>query len=376
MRSISFQPPEIPEVNFNENFITDTLHITIATPMIGGGVEAGEIDSERPVRVSSIRGNLRYWWRIINQSRLDDEAKIWGSTDSKSKVFVEVTEFSQLRLREHGRNFDFPRYGTEAYALFAAATNGDDIAREGLKFTLKLTYPEEFQKNVKLAVSAWVYFGGIGARTRRGCGTLSCTEKLLSLNEVLKAASGVTLWRKLLRGNPDSMLAWKEPLELYRQYRQDRNPGNGQHPGRSKWPEPDSIRKITGDSDPRHRTPITSPLPSFPRAALGLPIIFHFVGRGEPKDVQIKPKNSNRMSSPVITKALCENGIWYSAVIILPHEHVFEAELEANNKEINIPKLQGTMYKTVKPMRGQNDAIEGFEAFIREKDFKKEEVKA
>ena len=82
------------------------------------------------------------------------------------------------------------------------------------------------------------------------------------------------------------------------------------------------------------------------------------------------------MSSPVITKALCENGIWYSAVIILPHEHVFEAELEANNKEINIPKLQGTMYKTVKPMRGQNDAIAGFEAFIREKDFRKEEVKA
>ncbi len=120
MRSISFQPPEIPQVNLNENLITDTLHITIATPMVGGGVEVGKVDSGRPVRVSSIRGNLRYWWRMLN---LDDEAEIWGSTDSKSKVFVEVTEFSQLRLREHSRNFDFHRYGTEAYALFAAATN-------------------------------------------------------------------------------------------------------------------------------------------------------------------------------------------------------------------------------------------------------------
>ena len=370
MRSISFQPPEIPQVNLNENLITDTLHITIATPMVGGGVVAGKVDFGRPVRVSSIRGNLRYWWRMLN---LDDEATIWGSTDSKSKVFVEVTEFSQLRLREHGKNFDFPRYGTEAYALFAAATNEDDIAREGLKFTLKLTYPKKFQKDVKVAVSAWVYFGGIGARTRRGCGTLSCDEKLSSVNEVLKAASGITLWRKLLRGNPDSMLAWKEPLELYRRYRQDRNPG----PGRSKWPEPDSIREITGDSDPKHRKHITSPLPSFPRAALGLPIIFHFVGRGEPKDVQLKPKDSNRMSSPVITKALCENGVWYSAVIILPHEHVFKAKLETNiNKPVNIPELHGPMYKTVKPMRGQTDAIAGFEAFIREKAFKKEEVKA
>ena len=377
MRSISFQPPEIPQVNLNGNLITDTLHMTVSTPMVGGGVEAGEVDSKRPVRVASIRGNLRYWWRMMNKHRLDNETKIWGSTDTKSKIFVEVTEFSQLRLREHGKNFDFPKYGTEAYALFAVANNGDDIAREGLKFTLKLTYPEEIQKDIRLAVSAWVYFGGIGARTRRGCGTLSCAEKLLSVNEVLKATAEIRLWRKLLRGNPDSILAWKEPLELYRRYRQDRNPGNGQRPGRSRWPEPDSLREITGDSDPRHKTPITSPLPSFPRAALGLPIIFHFVGRGEPKDVQLKPKESNRMSSPVITKALYENGVWYSAVIILPHEHVFEAELEANiNKPVNIPELRGTMYKTVRPMRGQTDAIAGFEAFIREKEFKKEEVKA
>ncbi len=93
--------------------------------------------------------------------------------------------------------------------------------------------------------------------------------------------------------------------------------------------------------------------------------------------MQLKPKDSNRMSSPVITKALCENGVWYSAVIILPHEHVFKAKLETNiNKPVNIPELRGSMYKTVKPMKGQTDAIAGFEAFIREKDFKKEEVKA
>ena len=90
MRSISFQPPEIPQVNLNEDLITDILRMTIATPMVGGGIEAGEIDSRQPVRVSSIRGNLRYWWRMLN---LDNEANIWGSTTSKSKVLLRLRNF-------------------------------------------------------------------------------------------------------------------------------------------------------------------------------------------------------------------------------------------------------------------------------------------
>lgn len=377
-KNISFQPPEGPKVNINENLIIDTLHLTISTPMVGGGVVEGKVDLNQPVRVSSVRGNLRYWWRMMNQDRLNDEAKIWGSTKSQSKIIVEIEEFSPVHLLKHSESFGFKRYGTELYALFAAATNGDDIAQEGLKFTLRLTYPKDFQEDVRLAVSAWVYFGGIGARTRRGCGTLECAEKekLFSVNEVLKSASNITLWRKQKKSS--AMSSWRESLELYRKYRQARNLGNGTKPGRSKWPEPDSIRQITGDSDPRHSTPITSPLPSFPRAALGLPIIFQFVGRGEPKDVKIKPKISNRMSSPVITKALYDNGAWYSAVIILPHEHVFNAELETDikNKTVNIPELRGERYQTVEPMRGQNDAIAGFEAFISKNDFKKEEIKS
>ena len=374
MRTIPFPPPEFPQAKQDDNILTDTLHITVVTPMIGGGVKAGKVDTERPVRVSSIRGHLRYWWRMMNADRLEDEAKRWGSTDSRSKVFAEVSDIALNGLLKHDNNFGFKRYGTEAYALFAA---GDDIAREGLNFTLKLTYPKESQRDIRLAVSAWIYFGGIGARTRRGCGSLSCTEKLFTVNDVLKELHGVTLWRKLLRGSPDPMSSWRESLELYRRYRQDRNPGNGKRPGRSRWPEPDSLRKITGKSAQKHSKPITSPVPSFPRAVLGLPIIFHFVGRGEPGDVMLKPKNSNRMSSPVITKAMCENGIWYSAVIILPHEHVFNAELETDikGKQVNIPELRGSMYKTVKPMRGQNDAVSGFEAFISGKDFRKEEVK-
>ena len=37
--------------------------IELITPMYGGGVVAGVNEQDRPVRVPSVRGNLRFWWR-------------------------------------------------------------------------------------------------------------------------------------------------------------------------------------------------------------------------------------------------------------------------------------------------------------------------
>ena len=42
----------------------------------------------------------------------------------------------------------------------------------GGAFDLVLKYPREMEIEVEAAVWAWVNFGGLGARTRRGCGTL------------------------------------------------------------------------------------------------------------------------------------------------------------------------------------------------------------
>ena len=40
---------------------TYTIHVV--TPMFGGGVEPGVNDPITPIRPTSIRGHLRFWWR-------------------------------------------------------------------------------------------------------------------------------------------------------------------------------------------------------------------------------------------------------------------------------------------------------------------------
>lgn len=41
----------------------------LLTPLYGGGVTAGEIDRQMPVRATAIRGQLRFWWRLLNRRR-------------------------------------------------------------------------------------------------------------------------------------------------------------------------------------------------------------------------------------------------------------------------------------------------------------------
>ena len=385
MRSLSEKfgaPPEFsglklktpPEIN---------LEITVATPMAGGGFEAGEVDKNKPVRVPTIRGHLRYWWRLMNWNRLQDEAKIWGSTEHSGKIFVDVTQQPKISFRDYRKSFEFydangkeRGFGTEAYALFPFRQKDSEhnIARENFSFLLNIKYPQEFEEDIKTALSAWIYFGGIGARTRRGLGSLFCKNfVLVSIEKLLKANPKISLWKKSNK-TTNALTAWTEALNIYMKYRQCRNPGERRY-GRTKWPEPDSLRNITDESADAHKIPTTPKelIPSFPRAALGLPIMFQFKDHGEPNRIQLKPKESGRMSSPVITKALYEKGMWSSAVIILPHDDIFDVELELKDvkKKYTIPSRKSDLYKNIFPMKGTSDAVAGFEKYISNAGFSK-----
>lgn len=74
-----------------------TYSIKLITPMYGGGVVAGVNEQDRPVRVPSVRGNLRFWWRATRGTAFPSleelkrrEAEIWGSTERASPTWVEV----------------------------------------------------------------------------------------------------------------------------------------------------------------------------------------------------------------------------------------------------------------------------------------------
>lgn len=82
-----------------------------------------------------------------------------------------------------------------------------------------------------------------------------------------------------------AVLAWQDSVQKLRNFRQGvemgRNPGKTRdRPGRSRWPEPASIRAATGThrikQDGTSFAPAAGTPQMYPRAAFGLPIVFHF----------------------------------------------------------------------------------------------------
>ena len=182
----------------------------------------------------------------------------------------------------------------------------------------------------------WVNFGGLGARTRRGCGSLYCPavsplgavdqwfrQRVQRYGIDLRAARGwPTLGeRAFVRDRAEGVIpAWQYVITEYRDMRQGdgfgRNPGQTPNrPGRSRWPEPETIRRATRQRFPQHARFPHLPDQAVPRAALGLPIVTHFApGQGgtgpanDPRDTNLVPvvggKPADRWASPLILKPL------------------------------------------------------------------------
>ena len=58
-----------------------TVQCELITPMYGGGVKAGVVDRNMPIRASALRGQLRFWWRLLNSTTyplFSAESALWG----------------------------------------------------------------------------------------------------------------------------------------------------------------------------------------------------------------------------------------------------------------------------------------------------------
>src|ERR1039457_479664 len=85
--------PPVPARRTCQDFPTLKLKMAVATPMFGGGVSPGQIDASLPIRASSVRGHLRFWWRATCGAEFDsidklreEETKVWGSSEQRSAV--------------------------------------------------------------------------------------------------------------------------------------------------------------------------------------------------------------------------------------------------------------------------------------------------
>ena len=336
------------------------LQIETATPILGGAAQPREIDDIDIIRVPTIRGHLRFWWRALYGGQYVSatdmsvaESALWGraTSDAGGRSAVEVG-VKVLRGQAADTGNVAPN-SKDGYALWPArgTTDGGMPApryREGIQIELTVTAPQAKLPEVSKAIRAWLLFGGYGSRTRRGVGALKLVSNRQSckgwlpeidyIDELKPDELGTELHKELdnlfdfgifkgtaplttfpvltnytlVVGTPgrDAVAAWHTALGWLKQFRQGigvaRPAGQGR-PGRSYWPEPDKLRLLTGKHG--HTPRYTDRMPAWPRAEFGLPIVGRFTGPNEPPDFQITWQDRNnkvqsRMASPLILKPL------------------------------------------------------------------------
>jgi len=321
----------------------------LVTPLFGGGVEPFKADPVTAVRASEIKSHLRFWWRALfgwkaadsPKTLLELEEAIWGgvsTTKSRAssvklaiKLLASGEEVHPLYLGTNHKGKQVVKHRKEIahpYIAFSLEQKIKDKqtgkekkilhpVKQGVAFELKITYPTALKQDVEAALWAWETFGGIGGRTRRGFGAIVPLDspeqpyvKAKELRDKLDKYVEAGQWPEgVPHLTPDSQMyvfpgSWSKLVERYQQFRQWRNGPRG----RSKWPEPDEIRRLTKTYSPGHEP--HHPVHKFPRGQFGLPIIFHFKDKknGDPDDTTLKGENFERLASPLGFKPLGENG--------------------------------------------------------------------
>lgn len=355
---------EVPEVRLAESDrLHLTLHYALMTPLFGGGVKPRQADPITTIRVASIIGHLRFWWRACRAEAFPSlealrrrEDAIWGSTSQPSAVQLHLRVLNPgIASYPYSKGPDNRARADEsvapAYVSFPAQPKNMKFAPgeapvkflEGVEFELEVDCPRSHEADVEAALWAWSQLGGVGARTRRGFGAL----RLVKRNNVpvahpkagqfrqqleeqvrLHVAMGSEPIKHLprLKSKPefeltqpmtDGKMAWKRLIVAYRNFRQDRPPG--ERPGRSNWPEPDAIRLITRKHKSTH-APRSGATVRFPRAYFGLPIIFHFKDLDDPGDTSLEGANHDRRASPLLLRPVaCSDGALGMAFLLVPN---------------------------------------------------------
>lgn len=406
----------------------ESIQCRLVTPMYGGGVKSAVPDIQQPIRVTAIRGQLRFWWRLLAAQKVfrlpenlnirQAEFALWGGMndgDESGKASAVLLRVNNVLFEN--RNTRHEQSATELYTEYAPSTSDilnyvlfpardTDIRLLKPKFSWQLewhidknapifwrtekkdgkekriqfldeTY-QELSQQVIDTLRWWTTFGGMGARTRRGCGafvveksTLPEIEKPISATEMTNAGCRLAIAQN---NTNDAMAAWKIAVQRLRDFRQGKDTGRNGLRGRSRWTEPDAIRRLTKQYPAKHK-PEHEGGNQFPRGMFGMPIIFHFppfervngqfVPTHEPSDTSLQPVGKERMASPVIIRPILQNGQWKAAALLLPHDFSnlkVELKIEKNNKK-PVVLLDKDKANEIKPIAG-NGGRDPLSAFM------------
>ena len=352
---------------------TEKYDFELITPLFGGSSKKWELDEDCPISEKGIKGQLRFWWRtmqteINSNALLEEENKLFGGRTThrgekislKSPIKISINfDYNSIEKKiitkgDNG-NYDNDKCDIPTYLLFPIESILKSNSVSYIKkcnFELIVTYSaglsDKMREAFRKVLELWCLFGGVGARTRRGLGSLYCKELMEgfnSIDDILKFVEDFGCLREageaseemheaeypqlnkvllrliILGNNNNSFELWKNYLIKYGEYRQGAGIGRSTGYGRSFWPEPDSFRVITkchSSSHKHNHPPEHSDVKDstgeakkkwFPRAAYGLPIITMFTTKGDPccrDSIKLRPEGEGfeRWPSPVIMKVI------------------------------------------------------------------------
>ena len=263
-------------INRNQPAIVAQLNKGVGTENRNGGLALAELYQPR--------AGQRLFFDLL-QVEVGHQTRIFGGVHGdgpiSSPLVIQVTRQPRppqpLAVFQNGNAFNRAPGITEALAYGAFPLRGLEAAKihDVLSvytdsFELELRFPAEIREGdrhwpiepeIHRALWAWLHFGGLGGRVRRGFGAIELEKatgwKLPSIQEgwpggqqhpeatwaTLGALQDCVVVAKRPYGNGRE--AQEALLGLMRRMRQGdlgRKP-NQPKPGRSYWPEPDAIRK-------------------------------------------------------------------------------------------------------------------------------------
>lgn len=413
-----------PKLNKRANGrVTLTRQYELITPLFGGGVEANVVDEGNPIKGTAVRGHLRFWWRATRGGQFGKdglkqmkarEDEIFGAaaTDENGKkrplplqIAIRIDKKSKQEYEKdqdypfihvRGNSKPNPKSITPAYAAFPLQRTSEEIrngkncraVQKNIAFVLDMNFHNDYQEDMEMALWAWETFGGIGARTRRGFGALHCTVaeengkstplSSFSCNNVatrkeikarLKEVTGTwpkgvphlsrTMLLEVLQVDGNAEDAWTLLIRALQTFRQSRE---GNEYGPTHWPEANAVRNAAKEIASSKSPDIGA---KFPRAQLGLPILFHFPLEGNVDDAILSSATKERMASRLILRPIsCGHDGAMGLVVALAGPMLPKGGVVLNENPVDY-KLSPSEASKIIPLNGEPSVMKAFFNYIR-----------
>lgn len=182
--------------------IKQTYTLDIITPCFCGGANASE---QAEIRPASIRGQLRWWFRVLGGFKSlapmklrDQEDMIFGSAAAEEgtagKLMVRVSAPNLFSEKQDGQGLGHRNFSDPAYLTFPIQTrNGDPEGHAGRgailegRFQLSLIWRGDpgLASDFGALITVFGNLGSLGFRSRRAMGALALVSSGMSIRSAI-----------------------------------------------------------------------------------------------------------------------------------------------------------------------------------------------